>query len=87
MRHRTDQATLVAGLIASFAIANAWAAQEALLSAPQACSLLKKRMGIRDGVPPSDLEKVWSCDVMPDDRSKHSDWWVIGLRSFRQCDG
>lgn len=63
------------------------AAESAPLSGPQACSALMKRMGSHDGVPTADLEKTWFCDITEDDDNLHPQWWLIGLRSSRQCDG
>ena len=60
---------------------------QARLSGSQACLLLKKRMGTHYGVPPTALNKTWFCDITQDDDNSHPHWWVIGLRSFRQCDG
>jgi hypothetical protein len=53
----------------------------------KACSLLMERMAVHDGVAPSQVTETWFCDVTVDPGNSHPDWWVIGLRSFRQCDG
>jgi hypothetical protein len=87
MRNRSEHTFVLAGLIAILAGPHAWPAQAAPLSGPQACSVLKKLMGVHDAVPPSRLDQTWSCDVTTDDDNSHPDWWVIGLRSFRQCEG
>jgi hypothetical protein len=57
-------------------------------SRSKACSILKERIGVHDGVPPTALDKTWFCDFLEDPYGENPpDWWVIGLRSFRQCDG
>jgi hypothetical protein len=57
------------------------------LSDQQACTTLMNRMGVHDAVPRAKLKDTWSCDITTDDDKSHPEWWVIGLRSFRQCDG
>jgi hypothetical protein len=57
-------------------------------SASKACSVLKERIGVHDGVPPTALGKTWFCRIAKDPYGENPpDWWVIGLRSSRQCDG
>ena len=54
----------------------------------KACSVLKERIGVHDGVPPTALGKTWFCRIAKDPYGENPpDWWVIGLRSSRQCDG
>ena len=54
----------------------------------KACSVLKERIGVHDGVPPTALDKIWFCDIAQDPYEENPpDWWVIRLRSSRQCDG
>ena len=56
-------------------------------SESKACSLLKERIGVHDGVPPTALDKTWSCDIAKDPYGENPiDWWVIGLRYSRQGD-
>lgn len=58
-----------------------------VLPEPKACSLLMQRMATHDGLPQSKVNETWFCDVTLDPDNSHPDWWVIGLRSFRQCGG
>jgi hypothetical protein len=45
-------------------------------------------MSVHDGVPPTALDKTWFCDIAKDPYNENPlDWWVIGLRSSRQCHG
>jgi hypothetical protein len=67
-----------------FASAHGVASQPAAPPEAQACLVLKKRMGVHDKVPPSELDKTWFCDVAT---WNDPTWWIIGLHSFRQCDG
>ena len=53
----------------------------------KACSLLKERIGVHDGVPSTALGKTWFCDIAKDPYGENPpDWWVIGLRYSRQGD-
>ena len=61
-------------------------AQQAPLSEQRACTRLMKRMGTHDGEAPENLRQTWFCDVTTTNYD-HPDWIVIGLRSFRECDG
>src|SRR5882672_3648934 len=61
--------------------------QAGLLSSAKACEVLQKRMAIHDGVPRQQINTTWYCDVTSDQYNNHLQWWVIGLRSFRKCDG
>jgi hypothetical protein len=57
-------------------------------SASKACSVVKERIGIHDGVPPTASDKTWSCAIAKDPWGENPpDWWVIGLRSRRRGDG
>jgi hypothetical protein len=82
MRFRPEHVLIFATFVTLIAFTPANAAEAATLSASQACLILKKRMGVHDGVPP----KMWFCDVTLDVGHEHPRWWVIGLRSFRRCD-
>jgi len=54
----------------------------------KACSVLKERIGVHHGLPPTALDKTWFCDIAKDPYYENPpDWWVIRLRSSRQCDG
>ena len=56
-------------------------------SASKACSFLKERISVHDGVPPDAVDKRWSCNVVkdyPPYNQNPLDWWVIELRSSRQ---
>lgn len=53
-------------------------------SASKACSLLKERIGVNDGVPPDAVDKRWFCKVVKDPYNENLDWWVIRLDSSRQ---
>jgi hypothetical protein len=54
-------------------------------SASQACSVLKERIGVHDGVPPDAVDGAWFCNIAKDPYGENPiDWWVIGLRSSRQ---
>ena len=61
--------------------------QTAHLSSAKACEVLQKRMAVHDGVPRRLIKTTWYCDVTTDEYNDHPQWWVIGLRSFRKCDG
>jgi hypothetical protein len=87
MRLRAIYLSAVLALGAMFESVPPNSAELALLSGPQACSALMKRMGSHDGVPSANLEKTWFCDIAADDYDDHPEWWLIALRSFRQCDG
>jgi len=62
-------------------------AQTKVGTSDQACALLKERMAVHDRIPHDAVNKTWFCDVTSDPDNDHPEWWVIGLRSFRQCDG
>ncbi len=87
MRFHAIHASALLALGATLDPVSANSSELALLSGQQACSALMNRMGSHDGVPPADLEKTWFCDIAVDDYNDHSEWWLIALRSFRQCDG
>lgn len=55
------------------------------LSANEACGRLKSVMAQHDGVPAAQIQKTWFCDPTPWD--EHPGWMLIGLRSYRQCEG
>ena len=59
-------------------------AQVATFTGKRACSALRTVVGAHDAVPPSKVQKTWFCDPLPDD---YGEWTVIGLRSYRRCDG
>lgn len=86
MRFRFALFIVVVGLLSTLAVANAKSCHRSL-SASHACSTLKARVGAHDGVAPAQLDKTWFCDITEDKEHGHPEWWVIGLRSFRQCDG
>ena len=54
------------------------------LSSKAACASLKKRIARHDAIPAERIDRTWFCDVTSTD---DPNWWVIGLRSFRRCDG
>lgn len=87
MRLHAIQASVLLALGTGVESVPASSAELPLLSGSQACSALMARMGSHDGVPTADLEKTWFCDIAADDYNDHPEWWVIALRSFRQCDG
>jgi hypothetical protein len=87
MRPRTVHMLSLVGLTAIAAVARAEDSQTTDMSGPQACAALKKRMALYDHVATADLDKTWFCDITNDDYGAHPEWWVIGLRSFRQCEG
>jgi len=57
---------------------------ERILSEERACSILRERMAVHEGVPPARAQKTWFCDVASTTDER---WVVIGLHSYRQCDG
>ena len=87
MRFRTEHMIRLMVLVAMLIAGSAQAAQNAPLSSQRACKLLLERMGVHDGVPSAKLKKTWRCDITEDSDNEHTDWWVIGLRSFRKCAG
>jgi hypothetical protein len=72
--------------IAIAVVARAEDSQTPAVSGPEACAALKKRMAVHDHVATADLDKTWFCDITNGDDEAQPEWWVIGLRSFRQCD-
>jgi hypothetical protein len=51
-----------------------------------ACSVLIKRMAANDHLPIRKAKKLWFCDIALDDDGDHPEWYVIGLRSHRDCE-
>ena len=85
MHLRVTPAVVLLGVVGVLGSAAPTPAQT--ISEAQACSVLKKRIGVHDGVAPAKVEKLWFCDVTTDPDHSHPGWLVIGLRSYRECDG
>jgi hypothetical protein len=81
-----NAASIVLGVVLAFASPCSARAQQnnAQLSSDAACAALKKRLATHDGLATDRIEATWYCDVAVADLP---DWWVIGLRSHRQCEG
>ena len=60
----------------------AWAADQ--VSAQEACTLLLKRVAVRDHKSFETTRAFYDCDITTWDDPK---WHVIGLRSPRKCEG
>jgi hypothetical protein len=52
------------------------------ISPTRACTLLRNRIGTLDGLSASAADKLWDCDITT---AADPDWYVIGLRSHRNC--